>query len=92
MRSCLTVSIVSRCYLKDAQTRRTQLLAAEGLGVRVEAEENSLVDEGVLLLGPGALLDLLAGGADDRLDLVAVDEASDVGVANLSGGEAEDGK
>jgi len=63
------------------------LLAAEGLGVGVEAEENGLVDKGVLLLGPGALLDLLAGGADDRLDLSAVDEAGDVRVADLGGGE-----
>jgi hypothetical protein len=31
-----------------------ELLSAEGLGVRVESEENSLVSEGVLLLGEGS--------------------------------------
>lgn len=31
-----------------------QLLSSEGLGVRVESEENSLVSEGVLLLGEGS--------------------------------------
>lgn len=31
-----------------------QLLSSEGLGVGVESEENSLVSEGVLLLGEGS--------------------------------------
>ena len=31
-----------------------ELLSSEGLGVRVESEENSLVSEGVLLLGEGS--------------------------------------
>ena len=43
--------------------------------------------ERVLLLSPGALLDLLACGAYDGLDLSAVDKTSDVGVGNLCGGE-----
>lgn len=68
----------------------TDLLPAKGFGIRVETEENSLVDEGVLLLCPGALLDLLASRADDGLDLVAVDETSYVGVGDLSSGKALD--
>jgi len=58
-------------------------LAAQDLRVGVEAEENGLVEKRVLFLGPGALLDLLASGADDGLDLVAVDEASDIRVGDL---------
>ena len=58
------------------------------LGVRVEAEENALVDKGVLVLRPGALLDLRVGGTDNGLDLVAVDDASDIGVGNLCRREA----
>jgi hypothetical protein len=52
-----------------------------------EAEEDGLVDEGVLLLRLGALLELLAGRAHDGLNLVAVDQAGDVGVGALGGGE-----
>ena len=62
---------------------RTELLAADGLGVRVEAEENALVDKGVLVLRPGALLNLRVGGTDNGLDLVAVDDAGDIGVGDL---------
>ena len=68
-------------------SKLTELLAAEGLGVGVETEEDSLVVERVLLLSPGALLNLLASRADDGLDLVAVDQTGDVRVADLSGGE-----
>lgn len=66
-----------------------ELLSAEGLGVRVESEEDSLVSERVLLLGEGPLLDGLTGGSDDRLDLVRVDETGDVGSRDLGGGEVE---
>lgn len=62
-------------------------MSAQGLGIRVQTEENTLVDEGVLLLGPGAFLDFLAGGADNGLDLSAVDEAGDIGVGDLGSGE-----
>ena len=65
------------------QGGRTELLSAENLGVRVQAEENSLVDQGVLLLSPGSFLDLGAGGTDDGLDLSAVDETGDIGVGDL---------
>ena len=61
----------------------TNLLPADGLRVGVEAEENTLVDKWVLVLRPGALLVLRVGGADDRLDLVAVDETGDIGVGDL---------
>ena len=68
---------------------RTQFLPAESLCVRVETEENSLVDEGVLVLRPGALLDLSVGRSDNGLDLIRVDETGDVGVGDLSGGETK---
>lgn len=70
---------------------RTELLPAEGLRVGVEAEEDTLVGQRVLVLRPGALLDLSVGGTDNRLDLVAVDETGDIRVADLRGGEAESG-
>lgn len=64
-----------------------ELLATESLGVRVEAEENGLVAEGVLLLGEGPLLGGLASGAEDGLDLVRVDDAGNVRVGDLGNGE-----
>ena len=69
--------------------RLTEFLATDGLRVRVQTEENALVDEGVLVLRPGALLVLRVGGADNGLDLVAVDETSNIGVGDLGSGEAE---
>jgi len=67
-------------------------LPANGLGVRVKTEEDSLVDQGVLLLCPGTFLDFLASRANNGLDLVAVDQASNVWVGDLGGREAESGK
>ena len=67
-------------------------MPANGLGVRVETEEDGLVDKGVLLLCPGTFLDFLASRADNGLDLVAVDQASNVWVGDLGGREAESGK
>lgn len=67
-------------------------MPANGLGVRVETEQNSLVDKGVLLLRPGTFLNFLASRADNGLDLVAVDQASNVRVGDLGGREAETGK
>lgn len=65
-------------------------LGADGsLGVRVEAEKNTTVLEGVLALGEGA------GGlggtlsTDDRLDLIGVDDAGNVSVGDLGLGEGE---
>ena len=68
----------------------TDLLATESLCVRVKTEENSLVAERVLLLRPGTLLGLLASGAHNRLDLVAVDETGYVGVRDLGSGQASE--
>ena len=65
------------------RTRRTAFLPAEGLRVGVQTEEDTLVDEGVLVLRPGALLVLGVRGADDGLDLIAVDDAGNVGVGDL---------
>ena len=42
------------------------------------------------MLRPRALLVLRVGGADNGLDLVAVDETSDVGVGDLRRREADD--
>ncbi len=64
-------------------------MPAQRLCIGIETEEDSLVDQGVLLLGPGTLLDFLTSGANDRLDFVAVDEAGDVGVRDLGVGKAE---
>ena len=58
-------------------------MSANRLGVRIKAEENTLVDEWILLLCPWAFLGLLAGRTDNRLDFVAVDNACDVRVADL---------
>ena len=77
--------VVFNCIGVD---RLTELLPADGLRVRVQAEEDALVDEGVLVLRPRALLGLRVRGANDRLDLVAVDDASDIGVGNLCRREA----
>ena len=67
-------------------------MPANGLGVRIQTEEDSLVDKGILLLCPGTFLDFLASGANNGLDLVAVDQASNVRVGDLGGREAESGK
>ena len=79
----LDCKVVSKPNSKSEDGERTQLLPAESLGVGVEAEENTLVDEGVLVLRPGALLVLRVCGANDRLNLVAVDETGDIGVGDL---------
>ena len=71
----------------EKSEKRTDFLPAQGLRVWVHTEENALVVERVLLLGPGAFLDLLACGTYDGLDLGAVDETSDVGVGDLSSGK-----
>ena len=55
-------------------------LALEGGGVRVHAEEDGAVLERVLLLGTGLLGLGRAGLAEDRLDLLRVDDGRDVGL------------
>lgn len=67
----------------------TKLLSADGLGVRVETEQNTLVDQWVLVLRPGALLDFRVGRPNDGLDLSAVNETSHVGVGDFGGWQTE---
>jgi len=63
-------------------------LPAENLCVRVEAEEGSLVDEGVVADIPAANGggDRL-GRADNRLDFVRVNDTGNIGVGDFGGGE-----
>ena len=63
-------------------------MPANRLGVRVKAEEDTSVDEWILLLCPRAFLSLLTSLADDGLDFTAVDNTCDVRVADLGGGQA----
>jgi len=65
-----------------------EFLPANTLGVGVEAEENTLVDQWVLVLSPWAFGDLGVGRSDNGLDHGAVDDASDIGVGDLGGGES----
>jgi len=67
-------------------------LPANSLGIGVEAEEDALVDQWVLVLSPWAPGDLGVGRSNNSLDHGAVDDTSDVGVGDLGGGETEDGK
>ena len=85
-RSCLTViRRKSKNPNKEFENRiRTDFLPAQGLGVGVETEKNSLVDERIFLLGPGAFLNFLAGRSDNRLDLIAIDQTSNIGVGDFS--------
>jgi len=64
-----------------------QFVPTKSLRIGVQAEENGFVDQGVLLLRPGALLHLGISGADHGLDFCAVDEASNIRVADLGSGE-----
>lgn len=86
-RSCLTeYTIRNETSFRSAIVRElTEFVSAQGLCVGVQTEENAPVDERVLALRPGALLVLSVGGADNRLNLVTVDETSDIRVADLSG-------
>lgn len=61
----------------------TELLSANGLCVGVETEQDTLVDQWVLVLSPGTFLDFGIGGSDDRLDLSAVDETSDIRISDF---------
>ena len=67
-------------------------MPANGLGVGIEAEEDTFVDQWVLMLGPWAPGDLGVGGSDNSLDHRAIDDAGDIGVGDLGGREAEDGE
>jgi len=86
----LDCKFVRKKSTKAPQTQKlTDLLPAQGLSVRVETEEDGLVDKGVLLLCPGALLHFLSSRTDDGLDFIGVDEAGDVRVGDFGGGEAK---
>ena len=67
--------------------RLAELLLGEGSSIRVEAEHDLLVLEGVLLLHAGALGLGVLGRAQHRLDLGRVDQAADVGVGDDVGGQ-----
>ena len=60
--------------------RRTEFLTTERLGIGIQAEENSTVDERVLFLRPRAFVVFGVGGANDSLNLCAVDETADIRV------------
>lgn len=67
-----------------------QLFLLESRGVRVEAQQDLLVLERVLLLHTGALgLSVALGRAQDALDFGAVDQTGEVGLGNNVGGQEE---
>ena len=67
-------------------------MSANSLGIGIETEENTLVDQWILVLSPWALSDLGVGRSNNSLDDGAVDDTSDIGVGYLRGGEAGDGE
>lgn len=69
----------------------TELLLAKDFRVWVKTEENVPVDKRVLMLSPWTLLMFRVRGANDRLDFVAVDQTSNVGVGDLRGWKAVPG-
>jgi hypothetical protein len=64
------------------------LATTKSLCVGVETDKHSSVDERVLALGEGTLDYGLAGGTNDRLDLVRVDETGQIRVGDDGVGEA----
>jgi len=64
-----------------------ELSALVRLGVRVETEHDTLVLEWVLLLCVWSLGALLAGGSENALDFSRVDDALNIWVGDLGGGE-----
>jgi hypothetical protein len=89
MRSCLTKKWSGERWRGNPAVL-TEFLPANSLGVGIEAEENTLVDQWVLVLSPWALGDLGIGRSDNSLDHGAVDDTSDIWVGYLGGGETED--
>lgn len=61
-------------------------LLAQSLGIRIEAEQLALADERVLPRSGTFSISFL-GGSDDRLDLIAVDNARHVGISDFRGRE-----
>jgi hypothetical protein len=60
-----------------------ELIAAERLGIRVQAEQDSPVPKRVLVLGPRAFVYLGIRGTDYRLNLRAVDQTGDIWVRDF---------
>jgi hypothetical protein len=81
-----TKSEILTGYIENI-AERTKFLPAKSFGIRVQAEKNSLVNEGVLLLRPGPFLNFMAGGAYNRLDFITVDQTSNIRVRNLGSGQ-----
>ena len=91
MRSCLTKTWSEKPWVIKPPVL-TEFLPANSLGVGVEAEEDALVYQRVLVLSPWALGDLGVGRSDNGLDHGAVDDPSDIGVGDLGSGETEGGQ
>jgi hypothetical protein len=80
----------SRLGLASLSLLRTQVLLDESRVVRVEAEQNLLVAERVLLLDASTLGESSAlGRTQDALDFGAVDQTGKVGLRDHVGGEEE---
>ena len=67
-------------------------MSANRLRIRIEAEEDALVNQWVLVLSPWTPGNLGIGRSDNSLDRGAVDDAGDIWVGYLGGGKAEDGE
>ena len=65
-------------------------MPAQSLGVGVETEKNSLVDERIFLLGPRTFLSFLASGSDNRLNFIAIDQTRNVRVGDFSRRKAKE--
>ena len=91
IRSCLTEAWLGECWIKNS-TVLTEFLPADGLGVGVKAEEDTLVDQWVLVLSPRALGNLGVGRSDNSLDHGTVDDASDIWVGDLGSRETGSGE
>lgn len=72
-----------RTSLEGTRKELTKLLATKGFRIWVQAEEDTLVDKGVLVLRPWTLSALGVSGAHNRLNLVTVDQTRYVRVGNL---------
>lgn len=60
------------------------------LGVWVESVQSRFVDEGILSGSSATSVELdILGRSDNGLNLIGVDNARNVGVADLSSGEAD---
>jgi len=88
IRSCLTEKWSGEC-LSGNTTVLTEFLPANSLCVGIEAEEDTFVDQWILVLRPWALGDLGICRSDNSLDHRAVDDTCDIWIGYLGGGEAK---